>query len=127
MNVRQENLKIVTVSFIALSFLCAFIVRVLFETLASTFGLFARFYSMDILRHGVPLTGGLILFCLFQFQKPWQKVADEVVTEVRKVVWPGKKELYAMTLLVCVILIVSGLVLGFFDMVSGISVRFFMD
>ena len=127
MNVKQENLKIVTVSFIALSFLCAFIIRVLFETLASAFGVFARFYSIDALRHGAPLVGGLILFLLFQFQKPWQKIADEVATEVRKVVWPGKKELYAMTLLVSVILIVSGLVLGFFDMVSGVSVRFFMD
>ena len=111
--VKPENLKIVTVSFILLSFLCAFVVRVIFETLSVAFGFVANFYSMDVFRHGIPLSFGIGAFVLFQLYKPYRQLADEVVTEVRKVVWPGKKELYSMTVLVCVILIVSGLVLGF--------------
>ena len=59
--------------------------------------------------------------------KSYQKLADEVVTEVRKVVWVGKKELYSMTLLVSVILIISGVVLGIFDFVAGTGVKFFME
>ena len=125
--VKSENIKIVTVSFILLSFLTAFVARVVFETLSVAFGFFANFYSKDIFRHGVPLFFGLLAFSVFQLNKPYQKLADEVVTEVRKVVWAGKKELYSMTILVCVILIVSGLVLGLFDLVAGSSIRFFMD
>ena len=82
---------------------------------------------MDLFRHGVPIIAGLGAFLTFQLHKPYQKLADEVVTEVRKVVWAGKKELYSMTILVCVILIVSGVVLGVFDLMAGASVRFFMN
>ena len=125
--IKPENLKIVTVSFIGMSFLSAFITRVIFETLAVAFGSFANLYSMDVFRHGAPITVGLITFLVFQLHKPYQKLADEVVTEVRKVVWPGKKELYSMTILVCVILIFSGLFLGAFDLIAGTSIRFLMD
>ena len=125
--IKPENLKIVTVSFIILSFLAGFIARVIFETLSVAVGFFANFYSMDIFRHGVPILAGLGAFAFFQLNKNYQKLADEVVTEVRKVVWIGKKELYSMTILVSVILIVSGVVLGIFDLVAGTGVRFFMD
>lgn len=125
--VKPENLKIVTVSFIALSFLAGFIARVIFETLSVAFGFFASLYSMDIMRHGVPLTVGIVAFVVFQFYSPAQKLADDVVTEVRKVVWPGKKELYSMTILVCMILLVSGLVLGVFDWIASTVVQFFMN
>ncbi len=125
--IKAENLKIVTVSFIGLSFLSAFVARVVFETLSVAFGFFANLYSMDVYRHGVPIVAGVGMFLIFQLHKPYQKLADEVVTEVKKVVWPGKKELYSMTTLVCIILIVSGLVLGAFDLIAGTSVRFFMD
>ena len=127
MVIKAENLKIVTVSFILLSFLSAFVAHVIFETLSVAFGFFANFYSMDVFRHGVPLLAGSLAFVIFQLNKSYRKLADEVVTEVRKVVWPGKKELYSMTILVCVILIVSGLLLGAFDLVAGASVRFFMN
>ena len=125
--VKAENVKIVTVSFILLSFLIAFVARVIFETLSVAFGSFANFYSMDVFRHGVPILAGVGSFVFFQFNKSYQKLADEVVTEVRKVVWVGKKELYSMTILVSVILIVSGVVLGIFDLLAGTGVRFFMD
>ena len=125
--IKPENLKIVTVSFIALSFLTAFVVKVLFESLSVAFGFFANFYSVDLFRHGVPLFCGVLVFLFFQIYKPYQKLADEVVTEVKKVVWPNKKELYSMTVLVCIILIVSGVVLGIFDLIAGTSVEFLID
>ena len=125
--IKPENLKIVTVSFILLSFLVAFITRVLFETLSVIFGFFANFYSMDVFRHGIPISVGLLVFLLFQIHKPYRKLTDEVVTEVKKVVWPNKKELYSMTTLVCIILVFSGVVLGAFDLIAGTSVKFFMD
>ena len=125
--VKQENLKIVTVSFVLLSFLAAFIIRVLFETLSVTSGFFANYYSMDLFRHGVPIASGVACFLFFQINSKYKKLADEVVTEVKKVVWVGKAELYSMTVLVSMILIVSGVVFGIFDLVAGTGVRFFMD
>lgn len=125
--IKEENLKIVTVSFIILAFLMAFVVQVIFETLSVAFGAVADFYSRDMFRHGVPIISGLGTFFILQLKTDYKKLADEVVTEVRKVVWAGKKELYSMTILVAVILIVSGIVLGLFDLISGTGVRFFME
>ncbi|MGI9548934.1 MAG: preprotein translocase subunit SecE [Bdellovibrionales bacterium] len=125
--VKPENLKIVTVSFVIFSFLLAYVARVLFETLSIAVGFFATYYSMDVFRHGIPITVGLGSFLYFQFKKSYRSLADEVVTEVRKVVWPTKKEIYSMTTVVCVILMVSGLVLGLFDLMAGTGVRFFME
>ena len=125
--VKPENLKIVTVSFVIFSFLLAYVAKVVFETLSVAVGFFAAYYSMDVFRHGIPIAVGLSVFLLFQFKDSYRVLADEVVTEVRKVVWPTKKELYSMTTVVCVILIVSGLVLGLFDLVAGTGVRFFME
>ena len=125
--IKPENLKIVTVSFVLLSFCIAFIARVVFETLSVAFGVFANFYSMDVFRHGTPILAGVGSFLFFQLSPGYKKLADEVVTEVRKVVWAGKKELYSMTILVSVILVVSGVVLGVFDLAAGTGVRFLMD
>lgn len=125
--VKSENLKIVTVSFVLLSFLAGFVAQVIFESLAVMFGFVANLYNQDIFRHGVPLAVGLGFFLYFQLRVPVRELADEVVTEVKKVVWPGKKELYAMTSVVCVILIVSGAVLGLFDLTAGTTVRFFLE
>ena len=125
--VKQENFKIVTISFVILSFLAGFVAKVLFEVLSVSVGFFAGFYSQDIFRHGVPFLVGAGLFVYFQVKKEVRTLADEVVTEVKKVVWPTKKELYAMSFVVCLILIMSGVVLGIFDLIAGTSVDFFLE
>lgn len=125
--IKPENFKIVTISFVVFSFLAGFVVKVLFEALAVSVGFFAGFYGQDIFRHGIPFLSGLVLFIYFQVKKEARTLADEVVTEVKKVVWPTKKELYAMSLVVCMILILSGVVLGIFDLIAGTSVNFFLE
>ena len=125
--VKSENLKIVTISFVLLSFFAGFVAKVLFETISVIFGNVAQFYGVTTFRHGIPLAVGIGFFFFFQLKKSVRQLADEVVTEVKKVVWPSKKELYSMTSVVCVALLVSGLVLGLFDLVAGTVVRFFME
>ena len=125
--IKEENLKIVGLSFALCAFLAGFAVKVVFELLAASFGLFAGFYSMDVFRHGIPLGAGLLSFAALQLRPASRQLADEVVTEVRKVVWPSKKELYSMTSVVCLILLVSGAVLGVFDMTAGTVITFFLN
>ena len=125
--VKSENLKIVTISFVLLSFLAGFVAKVLFETVSVIFGNVAQFYGITTFRHGVPLAVGIGFFVFFQLKSSVRQLADEVVTQVKKVVWPTKRELYSMTFVVCVALVISGLVLGLFDLVAGTVVRFFME
>ena len=124
--IKSENFKIVTVSFVALAFLAGFTVKILFEALAASAGFFAAFYSQDIFRHGAPFAAGLSLFVFLQVHKGARSLADETATEVKKMVWPSKKELSAMSFVVCLILLLSGAVLGVFDLIAGSSVDFFL-
>ena len=125
--IKAENAKIVTVSFVAFAFLAGFTAKVLFEALSVSIGFFAPFYDQDIFQHGAPFITGLGLFLFLYLSKGAKTVADETVTEVKKVVWPTKKELYAMSFVVCLILIASGAALGAFDLIAGTSVDFFLE
>ena len=125
--IKEENLKIVGLSFVICAFLAGFTVKEVFELLAASFGFFTGFYNMDLFRHGIPLGSGLLTFVYLQFRPASRQLADEVATEVRKVVWPSKKELYSMTGVVCLILLVSGVVLGVFDMAAGTTITFFLN
>ena len=125
--IKEENAKIITLSFVACGFLTAFVVRVLFEFLAVQFGMVAMAYGQEWLRHGVPVLSGLAVFSFFQMREKTKIWAHEVVVEVRKVVWPSRQATLGMTALVCVILMISGFVLGLFDLVSSAVVDFIIN
>ncbi len=116
--------KILTVSFVIAAILVAFVVGILLDTAAATFGVFARFMDYDVVRHGIPVISGLIAFLILQFHKKTFVWADEVVVELKKVVWPSKKDTTAMTIVVCIMLVISAIVLGTFDIVAGYLVNF---
>ena len=124
---KEENVKIITLSFLVAGFLSAFVVRILFELLAVYFGGVALVYGHDGVRHGVPILAGLAVFLFLQGRERTRVWAHEVVVEVRKVVWPARSAVLGMTALVCVILMISGFVLGAFDMISGAVVNFIIE
>ena len=116
----NNNNKIATVSFMLAAVLIGIVVSVLMNTLAAiTTGGFGRFVAQDVVRHGLPVTIGLVCFFVFQFNKTVTTWADEVITEIRRVVWPSRKDTVAMTIVVCVMLIISGVFFGILDVVSG--------
>ena len=124
---REENLKIVMVSFVAAAFLSAFVARVLLDTLATYSGWLAMFYGRDWFRHGLPVLVGLSVFLSLQLREGTRVWANEVVVEVRKVVWPSQKITSSMTVMVCIILLISGFVLGLFDLVGAAVVDFIIQ
>lgn len=119
----NKNQKIITLSFVLTGFLVALVVRVLLETSAATWGIVAKYYSMDWVKHGLPAVLGVGTFAALQFNRKVQVWADEVVTELLKVVWPTKKDTMAMTVVVCIMLLISSFILGFFDFVSSNLVK----
>ena len=125
--IKEENAKIITLAFVSAGFLTAFVVRILFELTAVYSGMVAMAYGQEWVRHGLPVLAGLIVFLILQFRESTKIWAHEVVVEVRKVVWPSRKATLGMTSLVCVILMLSGFVLGLFDLVSSAVVNFIID
>ena len=114
----QSNQKIITLSFVLTGFLTFMVVGIVMSTLAAASATFGNFYRVDAVRHGLPVILGFLAFALLQFNPKVQTWADEAVTEVRKVVWPTKKDTTAMTIVCCVMLLMASVVLGVFDFLS---------
>ncbi len=114
----RSHHKIITVSFLIFAFLVAVTVNILLETVAASFGFVARLYAQDVVRHGLPVVVALVTFFSLQFNKKVLVWADEVVTELLKVVWPSRRDTTGMTLVVCVMLTISCLILFVFDYLS---------
>ena len=115
----NTNSTIVTMSFLAVSALIGFTVATLLKVFSGAFGIVARAMDLDLVRHGVPVTVALVLFFYLQFNKGILAWADEVIAEIKKVVWPPLKDTRGMTIVVVVMVIISSVIVSVFDMFSG--------
>jgi preprotein translocase subunit SecE len=121
--VDNTNNKVITVAFVIGGFLAAMVVQILFESFAVSFGAVARLHNEESIRHALPIAVGLLTFAILQFTPKIRVWADESVAEVRRVVWPSRKEVMAMAMVCCVMVVVLGIVLGAFDFASSHFVK----
>ncbi len=119
----KNNSKIMTICFVAAGALLALVVHLLIVAFSGAFSIVARLADSDFVRHILPVLMGLIFFLSLQFNRKVLMWADEVVTEIRKVVWPSQKDTTAMAIVVVIMVIISGAVISLFDFVSGVVVN----
>ena len=115
----NTNSKIVTLSFLSFSALVGFTIATLLKVFSGAFGPVARAMELDIFRHGVPVGAALGLFIYLQFNRNVLNWADEVIAEVKKIVWPPLKDTKGMTIIVVIMVLISSLIVSTFDMFSG--------
>ena len=123
----KQNKKIVTFSFVLVGFVTYYVVNVLFQSFASSIGVIGKYWSIVQIQHGLPVGLGILMFILLQFNAKVRFWGNEVVVEIRKIVWPSRKDTMAMTIVSCVMLLVSAAVLGLFDAVSTELVKFILE
>lgn len=119
----KTNSKVLTMSFAAFAAVVAITISVLLKALGAAFGVVARLSDSDMIRHGMPVVIGIAVFAVLQFNPRVLTWGDEVVSEIRKVVWPSRKDTTAMTIVVVIMVIISSLIVTSFDFVSGYMVR----
>ena len=122
----NSNRQITNLAFVISAFLTYFIVSVLFQTLAETFGPVARIYANEGAKHGIPVLSGLAMFVGLMFNPKVHLFADECVTEIRRVVWPSRRDTIAMTTICCVMVVVAGIGFGVFDFLSSQLIKVFV-
>ncbi len=108
-------------SFLTAGVIVFFVVGLLIDTVASMWGAFARTFGNELVRAGAQVGTGAATFFLLQFKRDWVQFFDEVVMELRKIVWPSKNDTVLMTIVVCVMVMVCGVIFSIFD---GLSVYF---
>lgn len=126
MDNEKSNQSIVNFAFVVSGFLAYFVVAVLFETLAETFGAVAQLRNIEAVKHGLPVAVGLGTFLAMFINKKTHLFVDEVVTEVRKVVWPSRRDTVTMTIVSCVMVVFAGVSLGVFDFFASQLIKVFV-
>ncbi len=119
----NTNSKIITASLLVTSVLIGVTIHLLLQSLAGAFGVVARMIGSDLVRHGFPILMAAIFFFSCQLNAKFKAWAEEVVIEVRKVVFPTRKDTIAMTISVIIMVLVSSLIIMAMDWLSGISVN----
>jgi preprotein translocase subunit SecE len=119
----KTNSKVLTLSFALLGALSGLTLSMLIKSFSGAFGIIARMSDSDLIRHGLPVVFGLLVFSVLQFNPRVMSWADDVVSEIRKVVWPSQKELTAMTIVVVVMVLLSSAIVTSFDFISGYVVN----
>jgi preprotein translocase subunit SecE len=120
----KTNQKILTLSFVTFSILVSVSIGLLLKTFAGTFGFIAKIHDIDIVKHGLPVLVGLALFASLQFNRKALAWGEDVVLEIRKVVWPSRKDTTAMTIVVIVMVLISSVIITTFDFLSGVVVSY---
>ncbi len=100
------------------------VTKVLIETAAGMVsGSVGRALNTDLAMEVMPVVIGTIVFLALQFNRRVYGWADEVVAELKKIVWPSQKDTVAMTIVVCIMLVIAGFVVGGFDIISGYAIE----
>ncbi|WII73232.1 preprotein translocase subunit SecE [Bdellovibrio sp. 22V] len=122
----KANSKILTLSFAIAGILVGLTVSLLIKAFAGAFGVVARAADSDLVRHGLPVVLGLALFAVLQFNPRVMAWGEEVVSEIRKVVWPTRKDTTAMTIACVVMVLISSVIISSFDLISGFFINYLM-
>ncbi len=120
----NNNNKIITISFMVAGILVWIVTKVLIETAAGMVsGSVGRALNTDLAMEVMPVVIGMAVFLTLQFNRRVHGWADEVVGELKKIVWPSRKDTVAMTIVVCIMLVIAGFVVGGFDIISGYAIE----
>lgn len=123
----KTNSKILTLSFAVTGVLVGLTLHLLIQAFAAAFGVVARVADSDAVRHGLPVVVGIVVFAILQFNPRVLSWADEVVGEIKKVVWPSRKDVTAMTIVVLIMVVISSFLITGFDLFSGSVLNWVMN
>ena len=119
------NKKILTVSFLIAGALFALVFDILLQKFTPLLsGGVAQALSSDFVVHFLPVILGGALFLSLQFNKSILVWGDEVVVEIKRVVWPSRRDSVAMTIVVVIMVLVSAVVIWAFDVASAFFVNY---
>lgn len=111
----SQRQKYVNLSFVAAAALLSFVVFELASTVAGAYDLEARVQDIDLIIRGVSVLLGLILFVGLWRNDSANQFMNEVVAELSRVTWPTSNDTFKATIVVMIMVLISGLFLGGMD------------
>lgn len=111
----NQRQKFVYGSFIAAAALLYYIVFELASLIAGIYDLEARVQNADLILRGSSILLGFILFVGLWRSDRANQFMNEVVVELSRVTWPTSKDSLRATVVVMIMVLISGLFLGGMD------------
>jgi len=111
----NQQQKWVTLSYLAVAALLSFVALQLGQRLVGAYDLEAKVRNAEMILRVVSILAGAILFFVLYRSEQATQFVSEVVVELSRVTWPTQKETSAATILVVIMVLISGLFLGFLD------------
>lgn len=123
--------KAVTFSFAAIAVLVWWVAGVILETLAAGVASVGRLKAFNLAGIGIydvllPVLIGFLAFLYLQLNAKRKAWAEDVVLETSKVVWPPLKDVQVSTVVVSIMLIISGVVLFGMDALASSVIDFIL-
>jgi preprotein translocase SecE subunit len=120
----NQHQKVVSISYLALAALVAFVTLMAMMKLANTYDLESRIKSIEFIIRGLSIViGAAVFFGLYGNSKAnsfMNEVAAELMT---KVTWPTSRDTMMATMVVIITVIVAGILFAFFDWVFTIGLQ----
>jgi len=107
--------KWVNISYLALAVLVGYVVFSSGVRIAGTYDLESKFHNIDLILRGLSVVVGGILFAILYRNAQTNTFMNEVMVELSRVTWPTQKETSNATFVVIIMVLISGMVLGFLD------------
>jgi preprotein translocase subunit SecE len=107
--------KWVNLALIAVGALLAFVFHELTMRLVSLYDLETRVRDIDLVIQGVSLLLGSATFLVLRRHPVSNQFTNEVVEELSRVTWPTQKETSSATVVVIIMVLISGVILGALD------------
>lgn len=111
----SQHQKWVNLSYLALAILFGYIIFSMAGKIVGAYDLEARVRNVELILRGVSVVSGAILFMVLYRNEQANQFMNEVIVELSRVTWPTQKDTSSATLVVIVMVLISGLVLGFLD------------
>jgi preprotein translocase subunit SecE len=111
----SQHQKWVNLSYLAVSVLLGYIVFSMAGKVVGVYDLEARVRNIDLVLRGVSVVIGLLLFAILYRNNTANQFMAEVVVELSRVTWPTQKDTTSATIVVIVMVILSGMILGLLD------------
>jgi preprotein translocase SecE subunit len=107
--------KWVNLSYLAAAALLGYLVFALSSKLVGTYDLETRVHNIGLIVQIASVVAGGILFLVLYRNDDANQFMNEVMLELSRVTWPTQKETTSSTIVVIIMVLLSGLILGLLD------------
>lgn len=122
----MDNRKVIVASYLAASMTLWFLTRSAIQWFYLTFYQVRRLPGIGFAREALPVIVGAATLIILLRHARVNTLLDEVVSELKKVTWPGREEVIKSTTVVLVCVLFASFILAGFDLVWGKLIGFLL-